>query len=115
MALTLQRREQNDRSTIVAGVSLTPPLDDYWAYRVQLTPKQAVVGFPKHGTIGIGFEREEDWNTNLPYRLCTTKEIRKHIWHNRGDKKIITKEMVDEAIDLVREAAAADLGTELKR
>jgi hypothetical protein len=71
-----------------------------------LTGSQAVVGFPKFSTIGIGFAVEEDWNTNLPYS-CDVKQIRKHIWHNRGDEAI-TKAEVDEAIRLIKEAATAD-------
>ena len=105
--LTLERRGEADRTAHVGPISLTPMIDpDYWAYRVVLTDRQAVLGFPKFSTIGIGFAVEEDWNTNLPY-TCGTKEIRKHIWHNRADKSI-TKEQVDEAIRLIQEAAATD-------
>ena len=38
---------------------ITPPLDeDYWLFRVKLYEDQAIVGFPKFGTIGIGFAQE---------------------------------------------------------
>jgi len=119
MALTLERRNQQDKTITVssgdAAVLLAPVLgDDYWTYRVCLTEANAVVGFPKFGTIGIGFAVEEDRNTNLPYLRCSTEEIVEHIWRNRGDERI-TKEMVTQAVDMIRAAAAADLGTELKR
>ena len=72
---------------IVAGntvVMVTPPLDeDYWLARVPVSDKQAIVCFPKFGTIGIGFQHEdEDWNTNLPYS-CDAVEIYDHIKENR--------------------------------
>lgn len=82
----LERRDQVDKTPVIpagsATVLLTPKIDeDYWSYRVCLNSRQAVVAFPKFGTIGIGFAREEDWNTNLPY-TCSTLEIVSHIWHN---------------------------------
>jgi len=110
--LKLERKNQPDTTVKTGQVMMTPSVsEDYWEYRVGLTESQAVIGFPKFMTIGIGFAVEEDWNTNLPY-LCTTEEIRQHIWHNRGDETI-TKEMVDEAIQLIREAAAEDKGEDL--
>ena len=64
-------------------IMITPQIDeDYWMLRVNLFEDQYIVGFPKFGTIGIGFAKEEDWNTNLPYS-CKTEEILEHIWHNR--------------------------------
>lgn len=78
-------------TTIKVGnalVMFTPPVgDDYWLFRVPLTDRQAIVGFPKFGTIGIGFQQEEDWNTNLPY-FCGAGEIYNHIKHNKGDDSI---------------------------
>jgi hypothetical protein len=107
MTLRLERRDQADETPQIGGIALTPAVsEEYWSYRVGLTEAQAVIGFPKFGTIGIGFAVEEDWNTNLPYTV-PTEQIRQHIWHNRADERI-TKEMVDEAIDLIRHAAAAD-------
>lgn len=110
MTLRLETRTQDDETpTFVAGevaIMITPPVgDDYWTYRVMLRPTQAVVGFPKFGTIGIGFAEEEDWNTNLPY-TCETEKIRAHIWHNRADETI-TEAEVDEAIALIQQAARA--------
>lgn len=77
--------------------------EDYWKYRVRLTNKQAIVGFPKFGTIGIGFAVEEDWNSNLPYSV-PAEEIYEHISHNAGDEAI-TKEQCLEAIRMIQAAA----------
>lgn len=86
---------------------MTPPIDeDYWAYRVKLTDTQAIVGFPKFGTIGIGFAVEDDWNTNLPYQ-SETEHIFEHIAHNKGDDAI-SDDDVREAIRLVQAAARED-------
>ena len=87
MSLTLERRTQIDHTPRVGAVLITPPInEDYWAYRVKLNDRQAVVGFPKFGTIGIGFAVEDDWNTNLPY-TCQTIEIVSHLWHNVDSDK----------------------------
>jgi hypothetical protein len=109
--LVLERRGQEDTSpTVGVGggvVMITPMIDeDYWAYRVRLTETQSVLGFPKFGTVGIGFAKEEDWNTNLPY-TCDADEIREHIWHNRGDESI-TAERVYEAIRMIQRAVIED-------
>ena len=81
---------------------LTPPIDgDYWLLRVPLTDTQAIVAFPKFFTIGIGFQREEDWNTNLPY-TCGAHEIYSHIAHNKGDDTI-SDEACIEAIKKIQE------------
>ena len=82
---------------------ITPPLnEDYWLFRVKLFEDQAIVGFPKFGTIGIGFAQEEDWNTNLPY-TCNTQQIYDHIKHNKQYEQI-TDEQGLEAIRLIQEA-----------
>ena len=111
--LTLERREQRDKSPVFGDkegrivATMTPPIDeDYWAYRVKLSETQAIVGFPKFGTIGIGFAVEEDWNTNLPYQ-SETDAIFNHIAHNKGDDSI-SDDDVREAIRLVQEAATQD-------
>lgn len=113
MTLTLERRNQRDESPVFADASgavvgtMTPPInEEYWAYRVKLSDTQAIVGFPKFGTIGIGFAVEDDWNTNLPYGI-ETEDIFKHIAHNKGDDAI-SDEDVREAIKLVQEAARED-------
>lgn len=67
---------------------LTPPINkEYWLARVPVSDTQSVVAFPKFGTIGIGFQVEEDWNTNLPYTLSAEK-IYEHIRDNKGDDAI---------------------------
>lgn len=93
------------------GISLmmTPPIgEEYWMFRVKLSPKQAIIGFPKFGTIGVGFSKETDWNTNLPY-TSEAEAIFSHIKHNKGSRKI---EDVDclAAIRLVQEAARETRG-----
>lgn len=88
--LTLEVRKGALAEPVIAGgrFLITPPLDeDFWLLRVRLTPTQSVVAFPKFTTIGIGFAREEDWNTNLPW-ACGAEEIYNHIAHNKGDKRL---------------------------
>lgn len=88
-----------------AQIMITPPLDeDYWYWRVRLGANgQAIVGFPKFTTIGIGFAQEEDWNTNLPFS-CSAEVIYQHIKHNKKDGAI-SKQKCLEAIEMIREAA----------
>jgi hypothetical protein len=88
-----------------AQVLITPPLDeDYWLARVPLGDN-AIVCFPKFTTIGIGFQRETDWNTNLPYS-CSAEMIWEHIKHNKADKRI-RKPQALKAIKVVQEYARA--------
>ena len=102
--LRLERKDQPDETRLIGPAMVTPPIEEsYWLYRVMVSDTQAVVGFPKFGTIGIGFMVEDDWNTNLPYTSDATR-IRKHIWHNRGGESI-TKDVVDRAIELIQAAA----------
>jgi hypothetical protein len=105
MELVLETRDQPNKSQVVPGIMMTPLIDEnYWAYRVRLSDKQAVVGFPKFTTTGIGFAVEEaDWNTNLPY-TAGTEEIFQHIRKNKGDDAI-PDEDVREAIRLIQAAA----------
>jgi hypothetical protein len=85
---------------------ITPPIDEeYWAYRVKLGDAQAIVGFPKFMTIGIGFANEEDWNTNLPWS-CDAEEIYDHIAHNKGDESISREDCVA-AIQMIQGAVQA--------
>jgi len=76
--LTLEVRSNKPLAEpILAGgaIMMTPPInDEWWLFRVKLSDEQAVVGFPKFGTIGIGFAKEDDWNTNLPY-TCDTDTV----------------------------------------
>ena len=108
--MRLERRKTADRTAMFRGgggtVMVTPISPDYWSYRVRLTPKQSVIGFPKFSTIGIGFAHETDWNTNLPYQ-CTAEEIFEHIKHNAGDPDI-TRDQIIDAIRLIQRAATED-------
>lgn len=112
--LVLERKAQQNKTPVFgdgagAVAMLTPKLgEDYWAYRVMLGDKQAVVGFPKFMTIGVGFAVEEDWNTNFPY-TCSTDEIFEHIKHNKGDEAIADED-VREAIRLIQAAVVEDGG-----
>src|SRR4029079_19214317 len=86
------RSEQADETLVVKApghtMLFTPPIDDdYWRWRVVVGDGQAIVGFPKFGTGGIGFAREGDWNTNLPYTQ-PAETIFDHISHNKGDDTI---------------------------
>ena len=118
--LVLERRsDAQDETNVNASddgstvVMFTPPINsDYWAYRVRVADGQAVVGFGKFGTIGVGFAEEEDWNTNLPY-TSDAESIRRHIWHNRGDDIEDTPEgaaLVVRAIEMIQDAVKADRG-----
>jgi len=116
MELTLERREQADETGAVsvgdATALFTPPIsEDYWEYRVMVADGQAVIGFPKFFTIGIGFAVEDyDWNTNLPYTV-EAEDILRHIWKNRGDNLPDNDESLDKvlaAIKMIQDAATAD-------
>lgn len=87
-----------------SGILITPPLDgeNYWTFKVKVTQRQAVIGFQKFGTIGIGFLKEQDWNTNLPFK-CETMEIYNHIKHNKG--KTAKESDCIEAIEMIQNAA----------
>jgi hypothetical protein len=108
--LTLERRGQVDRTPNIGGgrILMTPPIsEDYWSYRVLLTDKQAILGFPKFGTIGVGFAVEDDdWNTNLPF-TCSAEEIFDHIKHNKGNDAI-PDEHVLAGIRMIQEAIRED-------
>lgn len=107
MELVLERRAEQDRTVRVGFAAITPAIDeDYWSYRVRLSDTQAIVGFPKFGTIGIGFAVEDDWNTNLPYTIPAGRTF-EHIRHNKGDDGIRDEDVLA-AIELVRQAAIED-------
>ncbi len=109
MELTLEWKEQPDRTPVIGPIMMTPPVGEkgYWHYRVRLTDKQSIVGFPKFGTIGIGFEVEdEDWNTNLPYTQPAEK-IFSHIKKNRGDDSISDEDCI-RAIEMIQAAVRED-------
>lgn len=109
MELVLETKAQADKSAVAPGIMLTPRIGGtYWAYRVRLTERQALLGFPKFGTIGIGFDQEEDWNANLPYGM-DTEQVFQHIKHNKGDDSIADDD-VREAIRMIQAAATEDRG-----
>lgn len=95
---------------------MTPPIKpDYWTFRIQLHPRQALVAFPKFGGYGIGFQYETDWNTNLPYNGKVLDHHKakygddyvsylfNHIKHNKR-YKAISNEKCKEAIQMLIEA-----------
>jgi hypothetical protein len=118
VTLTLERQEQADHTLRVGQALITPPIDEtYWTYRVRLSDRQSVIGFPKFSTIGIGFAVEEDWNTNLPY-TCQTIDIVSHIWHNAFSHLVpdeygeyeedISIAQVYRAVEMIQDAATTD-------
>lgn len=87
-------------------VMMTPAVGekDFWMFRVKVSKAQAVIGFPKFGTIGVGFAVEDaDWNTNLPYSV-PTEDLLKHIRKNKGDDSI-PDDTCKEAIKMIQKAA----------
>lgn len=108
--LRLERRTQDNDTGVVgnenSAVLIAPFVcPDYWAYRVIVGETQAVLGFPKFNTIGIGFAIEDDWNTNLPY-TSGTDQILDHIWHNAGDG--VRREDARAAIEMIQTAVRGD-------
>lgn len=101
--LVVERRDQQDRTPqFDAGeyvVMITPPLSgDYWACRVTLSDQQAVIGFPKFSTVGIGFAVE-------------AAEIASHIAENKGDDRIDDATVI-RAIELIQLAIVQDRGVD---
>jgi len=88
-----------------APMIITPAITpEFWLFRVKVYKNQAILGFPKFGTIGIGFALEKgSWNTNLPY-TCTPDELYAHIKENKYYHRITEKQCL-EAIKAVQEAA----------
>lgn len=109
--LILEDKAQPDQTVHVGPFAMTPPLgEDYWMFRVRVSPTQSLIAFPKFFTVGIGFAVEEDWNTNLPY-TCGAEEIYEHIAHNAGDDSI-TREDCVAAIRLLQDAVKAAVAAE---
>ena len=79
-----------DDGIIASGrILVTPSVGekDYWVLRVKLSKKQSIIAFPKFLTLGVGFSKETNWNTNLPYS-CEIDKIFNHIKQNKGSKTI---------------------------
>jgi hypothetical protein len=97
-----------DKGIVGDIVEFTPRITPkYWRYRVRLSEKQAILGFDKMSTIGIGFEHEIDWNINLPFD-CNVDKIFNYVNRNNGDKSISNKDC-KEAIKLIQDAVFEDL------
>jgi hypothetical protein len=111
MDLILEIRDQANDTLVIAGAAFAPGVgEDYWSHRVRLSETQAVIGFPKFSTVGIGFAVEEDsWNTNLPYS-CPTGKIFDHIIDNKGDEEISNTD-VREAILMIQLAVIDERAT----
>lgn len=109
MDLVLETKPQRNETASIGSVMLTPGInEDYWAWRVKVSERQAIVAFPKFTTVGIGFQIEsEDWNTNLPYTV-PAEQIYEHIAVNKGDDTI-TRETCIEAIRMIQEAVSAHM------
>jgi hypothetical protein len=139
MNLTLEVNSSFKATKEDLGLSLSPCIittpaigkKGYWLYRVKVSKTQAVIGFPKFYTIGIGFQKETDWNTNLPkfYTIgigfqketdwntnlpfkVPTKEIFNHIKENKG--KGPKDEDCIQAIQLIQNAAKKLTQTQLE-
>lgn len=109
MHIEYNSREVKDPGNM-GNVLVTPPIgEDYWTMRVPLSAKQAIVCFPKFGTVGIGFQNEEDWNTNLPY-TSPAETIFEHIAHNKGDDAILDSDCIA-AIKMLQMAVANQRAT----
>lgn len=105
--LALETKTQENETRQVGPLAITPFVEpEYWSYRVKLSDTQAIVGFPKFFTVGIGFAEEEDWNTNLPY-TSDAIEIFAHIKHNKGDDSISDEDCV-RAIQMIQDAIRRD-------
>jgi len=108
MELKLEVRQTDDTTRVFGSennaIMVTPDInEDYWTFRVKLYKDQAMLGFPKFSTIGIGFAQEEDWNTNLPYS-CDTEKIFNHIKHNKLYPEI-SDDDCRKAIEMIQDAA----------
>lgn len=95
---------QPDKSHVGnTNIMITPPLGgENWVYRVRLDGKQSMLGFKKFMTIGIGFDEEDDWNTNLPWSH-EAMNIWNHIKHNKGSDDISDENCI-EAIKMIQVA-----------
>lgn len=105
LQLEVADRPLPNQGRVSAKILVTPPIDpEYWYWRVRVSEEQAILGFPKFNTVGIGFaEEDEDWNTNLPF-LCSAQSIYDHIKRNKGSDSISESRCL-EAIEMLREAA----------
>jgi hypothetical protein len=99
--------EGNENNFQIGNVKfiVTPPIDeDYWQFRVKVHDDQAIVGFPKIMTTGIGFAKEDEWNLNLPYKNSKAEEIFEWIKKNKRYASI-PDELCIKAIKMIQKAA----------
>ena len=106
MEVQVNEKTLTDKSKFQATngdvIMVTPAIDEsFWLFRVPLTESQAIVAFPKFTVIGIGFQKEEDWNTNLPSN-CDAEEIFNHISHNKSDDNISDNDCI-KAIQMLKD------------
>ena len=94
------------KDSINAGgvlIMFTPAIsEDYWIMRIKLYRNQALIAFPKFGLIGVGFAKESDWNTNLPYQT-PAERLYDHIAVNKKYDQI-TKAHCLKAIKMLQAA-----------
>jgi len=94
------------KDSINAGgvlIMFTPAInEDYWIMRIKLYRNQALIAFPKFGLIGVGFAKEINWNTNLPYSV-PAERLYQHIAVNKKYNQI-TKAHCLKAIKMLQAA-----------
>lgn len=114
MELVLQRADGPvENAAVNVGFVALGGAHRGWLFRVDVGGGQAVIGFPKYTTIGVGFEQEpESGNTNLPY-TTPAKALLNHSWCNRGGMTATPEEAL-RAFELVQEAAQEALGKPVK-
>jgi len=95
---------QPDKSHIEGtNIMITPALGgENWVFRVRMSETQSLLAFKKFMTIGIGFDVEEDWNTNLPWSN-DIMAIWEHIRCNKGDDGILDSDCI-RAIEMLQDA-----------
>lgn len=109
LQLQVNSDDIQDPGVFKAGPNIlmvTPPVGDkdYWLFKVMVSDDQALVGFPKFMQVGIGFQQEEDWNSNLP-STSKAEDIFDHISHNKGNDSIPDERCI-RAIEMISAAAA---------
>lgn len=102
--LKLRRRAEEDQTQVAPNLSIgRSGGDDYWAYRVDLSDKQALIGFPKHGTIGVDFLHNH--GQDLPYSV-NPERLADFFSRGRllGGDETMPRANVIHAIKMIREA-----------
>lgn len=104
--LVLETRHQDDKTMRDGHFVLDDDVitADYWSHRVRLSDAQAIVGFPKFDTTGIGFAHQTQHPANLPH-TCRAQDIYDHIEHNKADPAISRDDCLT-AIRMIQAAIA---------